>query len=83
MHDEISLPMMHCGECDDLTLAFAQWDAGTVVHHCVHCQTVADSIEWVEPWSLVQQGYRLDGVTDPNAKRGCRGGACGVRQPGA
>lgn len=81
MHEEISLPMTTCASCNDTTLVYADMVSGEVVHRCIHCHAIAEHVEWLEPWAVVQFGYRVDGVSDPNAKRGCRGGACGVHQP--
>jgi len=81
MHEDVTLPMTDCLVCAEKTLTFAQMDDGTLVRRCVHCDTLAAAIEWREPFDVVESGYRIDGVVDPNAKRGCRGGACGIRQP--
>ena len=59
---------------------------------CLHCEQQLDAeapdARWVGPEGLAEAGYELDAdfpgveAEEPDGERGCRGGACGVRQPG-
>lgn len=80
MHEDVSLPVAECETCASTVLTYADVEGDTLIHRCVHCDSTAADLSWREPFEIVQLGYRLDGVVDPHAKRGCRGGACGVQQ---
>lgn len=78
--DDIGLPTGFCPSCDQEVLAWATQADMDVIHACLACDTPLPELTWRDPSAVLEMGYPVEGARDPNAKRGCRGGACGVRQ---
>ena len=77
MHEEASFPVGDCPNCGPDSLGVWAPDVQTL---CVKCDEILENLTCVDAQSLVETGYRLDGVK-VSGSRGCRSGACGVQQP--
>jgi hypothetical protein len=84
MHELSSFSLGPCSTCQEecLTLSIPTAPGQMQEFVCVHCNSSVSTVRWVTADELVEQGYRLDGAGLGNSKRGCRSGACGVRQLG-
>jgi hypothetical protein len=81
---DVSFLVAPCGACDRTVLTARDLDADhRVVVVCVHCAERLDPDEgrYVAADDLDAMGYILENTGEPHGERGCRDGACGVRQP--
>ena len=84
--NDITFPTAECTSCEKQVLLEANLDAdGGLEHVCFHCGTKVEPalIRWLTEDQVNRSGYITEGWRDPDASRGCRGGACGVQQPDA
>lgn len=75
-----------CPTCDKKVLTAKNLAHGDLVDLCVHCdhELLEEAIQWISARSVAGLGYDIDGYGDEDCDShgGCRGGTCGVRQPG-
>lgn len=79
----------HCAGCQRQVLSACDLDPqGEMVDICLHCGALLDreheSARWVNADFLDEHGYFVEGNQrrdDRHGGGGCRGNACGVRQP--
>ena len=87
--DDASFLVIFCPHCHrDVLTARDLSDVGVIVHVCVHCSCALPAEDrtarWVPAEVLPKLGYFVDGLKEEGChdeEGGCRGGACGVRQP--
>lgn len=78
-----SLPAAHCEHCEKEVVVEWELEDDELVSLCIHCSKVVDVTHHIDLTHALALGYVAPGFESKHGERGCRDGACGVRQPSA
>ncbi len=72
-----------CPACEKNVLTYGHLEKDELILRCLDCDVIIAEKEeksLFSPDELQKMGYHF-GIKDDSGKKGCRDGACGIRQP--